>query len=456
MLGYDIMNNYYKIAMQLLSEIESLSDNGEAIIVGGAVRDYILNRECDDIDISTNIDIDTICNHFDTYDIGKNKDFGVVVVKYHDFDFDVSNYRKDGVYSDGRHPDSVERVMDFYEDSLRRDFSINAMGMDKNHNIIDYHGGQEDLERGVIRCVGDARDRFREDYLRMLRAIRFATVLDFDIDNYDYQIIKDLHKHIADVSSERIWKEFWKMAGSDEFADGIYNMWNLGILEVIFPELDKMTQFPHYKEHHPEGNVWEHTFGVVQQLGDKSAVVKLGGLFHDIGKPVAYEWFPKKGKYHYIKHDILGLDVFDEVVRRIHIPKEIANEIRYCIKGHMRMHQFHKMRDSKCIYLMDSPYWKSLYDVSHADDRARLYCYDWHWWKKTDEKIERLQVILDGKKDRDAIVNGNFVMKILDVKGGKIVGDVLKKARAYVIDKKVDVTTDAGYAKIEKYVSTFK
>jgi len=441
---------------RLVKAIKALEEGSTAYIVGGAVRDYILGRECDDIDIATSVDINIVEKHFPTHDIGGNKDFGIVVVKFEDELFEVCNYTEDGNYSDGRRPDDVKIVKDFYSDSKRRDFTINAMAMDEDGEILDYHGGREDLENGIIRCVGDAKDRFLEDFLRMFRAIRFATVLDFEIDQYERDIIRDFHRRIVTVSSERMWKEFWKMANSDNFYYGIRLMDELRLLGVIFPEIEEMKKYDHYKEHHPEGGVFEHVIRVVSQLDNKPAVVKLGGLFHDIGKPDAYEWFPKKGKYHYIRHDIIGLDVFDKIVERIHIPKDIANEIRYCIKGHMRMHMFLKIRDSKCLKLMDSPYWDSLYDVAHADDRSRLYEYDWHFWRDVDAKVERLKPILDHQKYVKSIIDGHFVMELLEVKGGKIVGDVLEKSRSFVIDKKIDITTEEGLDRVKKYVSTFK
>jgi len=453
------MDNMFDKGFRLVKEIKALEKDSTAYIVGGAVRDFVLGRECDDIDIVTSVDIDIIEKHYPTHDIGSNKDFGILVVEFEGEVFEIANYREDGEYSDGRRPDDVKIVADFETDSKRRDFTINAMAMDEDKNIIDYHNGQEDLKNGIIRTVGEAKDRFEEDFLRMFRAIRFATVLNFKLDNDVRVEIAYMNGRIMDVSTERLWKEFWKMANSDNFAFGIHLMDELGILEKLLPEITDFKNYDHYKQHHPEGCVWKHVMGVIAQLDDKPAVVKLGGLFHDIGKPAAYEWFPNKGengKYHYIKHDIIGLDVFDKVVDRFHIPKDIANEIRYCIKGHMRMHLFLNMRDSKCIKLIDSPYWKSLYDVAHADDRARLYCYDWYFWKDVDEKVERLQVILDNQKSVNSIVDGVFVMDILGVKGGRIVGETLKKARAYIIDKKVDVTTEDGYNRIKKYVSTFK
>lgn len=449
---------------RLVAEIKKLEENSTAYIVGGAVRDYLLGKECNDIDIATSVDIDIIEKHFKTHDIGNNKDFGILVVEFEGEVFEVANYREDGEYSDGRRPDDVTIVNDFETDSKRRDFTINAMGMDEDGTIIDYHGGQEDLKNGIIRTVGNPIERFEEDYLRIIRAIRFAATYDFELmsvghdsGNGTLEAISLMSKYITkNVSNERIWQELWKLAKTDGFSKGIILMKELGILKDILPEIDCMDKYPHYKKHHPEGGVWEHVVGVIKNLDDKSPVVKFGGLFHDIGKPVAYKWYPEKGKYHYIRHDFMGLDVFDEVVERLRIPKDIANEIKYCIKNHMRMHHFNNMKDAKCYALMDSPYWESLYQVSYADDRSRLYLCDREWWNKADEKIERLQVLLEQKKSMEKILNGHLVMEILEVDGGRVVGDVLKRAKAFVINNKLDVNDENDLAKIKKHIKTFK
>jgi len=444
-------------AFRLLSKIKELEDGSTAYIVGGAVRDYLLGADCHDIDIATSVNIDIIEKHFPTHDIGKNKNFGILVIKFEDEVFEVANYRTDGNYTDGRRPDDVKIVSSFKEDSDRRDFTINAMAMDENHNIIDYHGGQGDLKNGVIRTVGDPTKRFKEDYLRIIRAIRFSAKYGFSIDYATECAIKYYSKDIMQsVSHERIWDELIKLANTDAFSIGIKIMKDVGVLAHILPEIDCMDTYPHYKHQHPEGDVWQHTYGVMRQLDNKSPIIKLAGLFHDIGKPKAYKWYPEKGKYHYINHDIMGIDVFDIVAERFRISKDIANEIRYCIGGHMKMHVFLKMKDSKCIKLMDSPYWKSLYDVSVADDRSRLYLYDWHFWKHMDDKIERLQVILDKKNEVRNIIDGHFIMDTLGVKGGKIVGDVLSKTHAYIIDKNIDVKTEEGINKIKRYVHSHK
>jgi tRNA nucleotidyltransferase (CCA-adding enzyme) len=205
------------------------------------------------------------------------------------------------------------------------------------------------------------------------------------------------------------------------------------------------------------GSVWDHVKGVISNLDDMNAPpsVKLGGLFHDIGKPVAYK-VEESGKFHYYMHDYIGLEAFDKVVERIHIPKDIANEVRYSIKNHMKMHSFLVMKDAKCYDMIDSPYWDSLYQVAYADDKSRLYYFDREFWNKVDAKVARIKVIVARKKVMSGILNGKLVMDTLEIKGGPKVGEVLQKAVAHVVNNNMDLTLDEDFQKIVKYIKTFK
>ena len=440
----------FDIGFRLVREIKTLKEDSTAFIVGGAVRDYIIGRECDDIDIATDVPMDLIERRFPTHDIGSNKDFGILVVEFEDNVFEVAQYRSDGEYSDGRRPDGVQVGVDVETDSCRRDFTINAMYMDEDGKILDFHGGKADIANKVIRTVGDSDYRLTEDYLRMFRAFRFSSVLDFDIDDDILQTIGGYGYNIKQVSTERIWKELWKMASGIRFSQNIGIMYDLDFLQEIFPEFKNMHNYPHYKHHHPEGNVMNHIMGVISNLDNQSAVVKLAGLFHDIGKPKAYEK-EDGGKFHYFRHEHIGVKVFDDIAKRIHIPKHVANEISYIIKNHMRFHLFLEMRDSKCVTLMDSPYWEDLYIVSHADDRSRLYLYDHKFWNEIDKKIERISRIVERKKTIDSIVNGHLVMEVRGIDGGAEVGRILNLARAHIIDKEIELD-EPGIDYIKKYI----
>lgn len=245
-------------AKKFMAEMQKIDPTAQVLMVGGCVRDIIMGKEPNDIDIATNIPVEVIDQHFNSHDIGRNKDFGLTVVVFEGVEFEVANYRTEGTYTDGRHPDEVKIVNTFEEDSKRRDFTFNAFGMDINGTIIDYHNGQEDIENKVLRTVGDPSERFAEDYIRIMRAIRFSAKFGFKMASEVETAIKEnAHKITTCVSPERIWNEMTKMASGKNFHKAVEMMFDLGVMEHVFPELDVMKNFFHSPNHHPEGaKVW--------------------------------------------------------------------------------------------------------------------------------------------------------------------------------------------------------
>jgi tRNA nucleotidyltransferase (CCA-adding enzyme) len=233
-----------KAGVEILHKLEAMG--GKAYIVGGAVRDIVLGaEEPNDVDIATNVPMEKIEKIFKTHDIGKNKDFGIVVIRHGGFDFEIAQFRKDGNYTDGRRPDKIEIVMDFEDDASRRDLTINALGVDKDGNIIDYFDGVKDIKNKIIRTVGDAHKRFGEDFLRMIRVPRFASRFGFKIDPKTLKAIQDNAGHIKEVAFERIYQELFKMAkqSGSKFADAIINLKDTGLLKEILPEVFEMSEF---------------------------------------------------------------------------------------------------------------------------------------------------------------------------------------------------------------------
>lgn len=242
-----------KAAVKVLTRIES--KGFQAYIVGGCVRDLVMGLPMKDIDIATNCPIDILENMFRVYDIGKSKDFGIITTKVDGFDFEVAQYRSDGKYLDGRRPESIEIVMDFKTDASRRDFRFNALAIDKKGNIIDYFDGQGDIKNKIIRTVGNPKDRFQEDFLRMMRASRFAARFGFDIEPETKQAIKDLRFNIQKLAPERIKDEIFKAATQtgDKFAKYLVELDDVGILDIILPEITKLKTLVHPIKYHPEG-----------------------------------------------------------------------------------------------------------------------------------------------------------------------------------------------------------
>ena len=225
-----------KMVINGIKLMELINSYGyEALVVGGAVRDIIMgDKNIHDIDIATNMPIDEIKNKFITYDIGGEK-HGTVIVIFKNFSFELTQFRVENGYSDNRHPDEVKYVNSFEEDSKRRDFTINSMGINSAGLVIDYNGGIEDIKNGIIRCVGNANERFTEDALRIIRALRFAARFNFTIDPITFEAIKTNAQNLKNIAVERICAEMIKTSEYDGAFDKlILLMESSGIFNVIF------------------------------------------------------------------------------------------------------------------------------------------------------------------------------------------------------------------------------
>jgi len=439
--------------VELIKQIISIGINNniknpEAYIVGGAVRDMIIgnvNLDEMDIDISTNVPISILDNYLETYSIGSNKDFGILVVLSNGFDFEVAQYRSDGEYTDGRHPDTIEIVSDSKEDAKRRDFTINSLYVDDEGNIIDYFDGQKDIKNKVIRTVGDAHKRFDEDYIRMLRAVRFASRLDFDIEDETMKAIKDNAVKLESIAPERIMKEVYKMAKQDgyKFAEAIVTMKDIGLLNVFLPEIVKMDEFEHEVEHHPEGNVFHHTIDAIRNTGSEDAIVNLATLLHDVGKIETHK-LDEKGRHRYFGHDKRGSDMIEGIADRLKMSKKDKQSLQFAAKNHMKMHLLPEMKPSKIIKLINDDNWDVLETVALADAKARGDKFSEEEWGWVVDKIKAVKTKFSGSKDIAKIkkdISGKVVMDVLGItKGTREVGRIHRELIDWVINDNIDIT----------------
>jgi tRNA nucleotidyltransferase/poly(A) polymerase len=432
--------------------IEILSKHGKAYIVGGAVRDIVLGKEPDDIDIATNVPMDKIEDLFPSHDIGKNKDFGIVVIEYKDENFEIAQFRKDGTYTDGRRPDSVKIVPDFKDDAARRDFTINAMAIDPEGNIIDYFDGLKDIKDKVLRTVGNPSERFGEDHLRMLRAIRFATRLGFALDPETKQAIKTGSQNINNIAAERIQKELVKMAEQEgsKFADAIVELDDTGLLQHILPEIVKLKEFKHNVAHHPEGGVWDHTIAALRVNKVKDPIINLSVLLHDIGKQKTLTQ-DSKGE-HYFGHAEEAKEFIEQIAERLKLDTKTKEALLFAAMNHMKIHDFLELSNSTVIKLMDSPYWEVLKATAEADEKARGEIFDEKEWAQITARINKMA---DGAADRKHIeavkkvVNGKWVMELKKIKPGPEVGKIIVKTVEWIQNNDVDIT-DTN--KIKEYI----
>jgi tRNA nucleotidyltransferase/poly(A) polymerase len=442
---YSKTNKELQAALEIMKIIDKAGY--ESLIVGGFVRDIIMNKKSNDIDIATNMPQEEIKKHFDTIDVGES--FGVNIVKYKGFTMEVAQYRKD-IYSDlmkGKGADSVAIVSDFSEDAARRDFTINSLGIDLNGNIVDHHGGIDDIEKNVITTVGDPELRFQEDVVRTLRGVRFASRLDFNIDQKTIDAIKKFAPEIGKVSAERITKELNKMAEQEgpKFAQALEMLDSVGLLNFILPEVVELKTKPHTPEQHPEGNAWEHTLAALRSNNLKDPIINLSILFHDIGKLKTHST-DESGVHRYFGHAKESASLVEEIGKRLKMSNSEIEAMKFAALNHMKIHDFMKLSNKKVIDLMNDPNWEVLISVALADNKARGELFNEQEWEEIQNRIEQLRKSFSGAKSYEAIkklVNGNFVMSVRpDIKPGPILGDIIRNTLSWVIDNNIDINKD--------------
>lgn len=310
--------------------IKTLTDAGfEAYVVGGCVRDSILGREPEDWDITTSARPEQVKALFPrTIDTGIQH--GTVTVMLEKEGFEVTTYRVDGKYEDSRHPKEVIFTPSLKEDLRRRDFTINAMAYNEESGLVDIFGGMEDIERGIIRCVGDAEARFGEDALRIMRAIRFSAQLGYTIEENTKQAIRKLAGTLEKISAERIQVELVKLLVSPH-PDYLRDAYDMGVTKVILPEFDICMRTPQYHPHHMY-NVGEHILHSLTGV-EPDRIFRLSMLLHDIGKPAALE-VDEDGITHFHNHNVVGRDMAQQILQRLRFDNDTINTVCQIIMYH--------------------------------------------------------------------------------------------------------------------------
>ncbi len=314
-----------------------------ALWAGGCVRDRLLGLEPKDYDIATNARVDEVGALFPrTAAVGAA--FGVMLVLEPEGAFEVSTFRKDGPYLDGRHPSRVDFV-DEREDALRRDFTVNALFLDPQHDrVLDYVGGLEDLHANLLRAVGDPVKRFEEDHLRLLRAVRFAARLGYAMDPATATAIRALAPLAARPSAERIRDEITKMLMEGHAGRAFRMLDDLGLLPAVLPEIAAMKGVEQPPEFHPEGDVFTHTLLMLEALHNPSLTLAYAVLLHDVGKP-ATQTFEDRIRFNF--HDKVGARLAEEIGRRLRLSSAQIERIVWLVGQHMRLAFVPEMRESK-------------------------------------------------------------------------------------------------------------
>lgn len=310
--------------------IETIQRAGfEAYIVGGCVRDSLLGREPEDWDITTSAKPWQIKEMFDrTIDTGIQH--GTVTVMLDKEGFEVTTYRIDGKYEDGRHPREVIFTPSLIEDLKRRDFTINAMAYNEEGGLIDVFGGLRDMEEKTIRCVGDPKERFSEDALRIMRAIRFSAQLGYGIEKRTKEAIRVMSPALKGISAERIQVELVKLIISPH-PDYLREAYETGVTKVILPEFDQAMDTPQNHPHH-KYNVGEHTLAALIQT-EPDRILRLSALLHDIGKPSTLST-DEKGVNHFYGHASVGAQMAEKILKRLRFDNDTISQVSKVVRYH--------------------------------------------------------------------------------------------------------------------------
>lgn len=320
---------------------------------GGCVRDLIMNRPAKDYDIATNAIPDRVMALFpDAVAVGKS--FGVVRVSVAGHWYEVATFRKDAPYEDGRHPTAVT-FSDPETDAQRRDFTVNALFYDPfRQEVIDYVGGRADIDHGVIRAVGNPVERFREDHLRLLRAVRFAATLGFILEPGTAAAIQATASRIAAISAERIREELSRLWVEAKHAgQALILLKDLGLLAAVLPEIYAMQGVEQPPEYHPEGDVFEHTVVMLDEMHTDDYRLAWAVLLHDVGKPPTAQF--KEGRWRFECHANVGADATRAILERLKFSSDDMAAIAFMVGNHMRFVDVKSMRRSTLRRLVGAP-----------------------------------------------------------------------------------------------------
>ena len=328
---------------------ERLRSGGyQALLVGGCVRDILLGREPADYDVATDATPDQVMAIFPD-SVGVGAQFGVVAVQRDGLKVEVATFRSDAGYSDGRHPDAVVFARGPKEDVERRDFTINGLLMRHDTGeVLDFVGGQEDVRAGVIQAIGEPDRRFREDKLRLLRAVRFAARFGFNIEKATFDAIRQHAREITQVSAERVRDELTKLLTEGAARRGFELLEETGLLAVVLPEVTALKGVQQPPQYHPEGDVWIHTRQMIERLpAGSSPTLAWGVLLHDVGKPATFRSAEETGdRIRFDGHVDVGVRMAQDVARRLRFSNEDTEQIVALVANHMRFKDVEQMRAS--------------------------------------------------------------------------------------------------------------
>jgi putative nucleotidyltransferase with HDIG domain len=359
-----------ELAQQICS---TLSEHGhQAYLVGGCVRDLLLQREPADYDVATDA-VPARVEELFPGSLTVGAKFGVVIVPRDGAQVEVATFRSDVGYSDGRHPDHVVYSRTAQEDVQRRDFTINGLLMDPaTGEVLDFVGGRDDLRAGVIRTIGDPGLRFSEDKLRLARAVRFAARFGYTIEPQTFAAIRKLAPQIVQVSAERLRDELTKLLTEGAARQGFELLDETGLLSILLPEVANMKGVAQPPEYHPEGDVWIHTRMLLEDLPPGCpSTLAWGALLHDVGKPATFKSAQQTGdRIRFDGHDEVGARMAEEICHRFRFSGDDTEQIVSLVASHMRFKDVMQMRPATLKRFVRLPRFDEHLELHRLDCQA--------------------------------------------------------------------------------------
>ena len=424
-----------KMPKEVIRIIELLdSYNYEAFVVGGCLRDSLLQKKPCDWDICTDCEPNEIIRIFGERGIKTiptGLKHGTISLIVNDKTFEVTTYRVEENYIDNRRPANVKFTKSLLEDLSRRDFTINSMAYNQTKGLVDPFNGKEDLENKVIRAVGNSNERFKEDSLRIVRGVRFATELGFNFDLYTVKGILQNKELLKNISKERINAELNKILLSSVPSKGFYLFKELDLLDYIIPQLKIFINFNQKNPRHDK-DIFEHTMMVLDNT-ENDLILRLAALLHDIGKPLTFTQ-DNEGMGHFYNHHSIGSSIAEDILNDLRYDNTIIKKVKILIKEHMS--KYNELTDKAAKRLInrvgkDNIY--RLFMLQRADIKGSMPPYD---FSKIDYLEKKCIEIINNKEPlsvKDLKINGYDLMKI-GIKPGKEIGFILNSLLEKVLE----------------------
>ncbi len=412
--------------------------NYEIYIVGGAVRDMIMGKAVVDWDFTTNATPDQILKVIP--DGFYNNQYGTVGLESKSDlkPFEITTFRTERGYSDSRHPDIVAWGKALEEDLQRRDFTINAMAIDSNKKLIDYYSGQKDINKKLIRAVGDASERFSEDALRMMRAIRIASEIGFKVEKVTSEAIKLNAKRIDKIAKERVRDELLKIFASNNAYEGMVMFKDSGLMAQILPEMQKAFEVDQKSpQRHHIYDVGTHSLMALKNCKSQDPITRFATFLHDIGKPATYRKLDT-GVVTFYNHEVVGTQIARRIAERLKLSKKDTEKLLTLVRWHQFTVDEHQT--DSAIRRFINHVGKDLVDEMIAlriGDRLGSGANETSW-RFEEFKQRILEVQKQPFSIRDLKIDGNDVMKELKMKPGKEVGKILETLFKEVVEKKIE------------------